>query len=139
VKAKILHYLSATAYGASFVAGLNLIGVATFLPAHIAKPVMLVPPLFGVLGHSALAIGDYLDDGVKNDSFKCAPLACLAALCVAVLSLTSCGVVETKPDGTRIEKKADAGLIHQIAGYALEALRIIKPTAPVAPVVEPVK
>lgn|GEM_PF-1711820 len=138
MKAKLLHYLSATAYGASFIAGLNLIGVATFLPAHIAKPVMLVPPLFGVLGHSALAVGDYLDDGVKNDSFKCAPLACLAALCLAVLGLTSCGVVETKPDGTKIEKKPDNTTIGLVVGVGLKVLELLH-SEPAAPVVLPTK
>lgn len=137
MKAKLLHYLSATAYGASFIAGLNLIGVATFLPAHIAKPLMLVPPLFGVIGHSALAIGDYLDDGVKNDSFKCAPLALLAAALIAVSACTSC-TVTTAPDGTKVER-TDTEAVGLIGKLAIEMVELFTPAAPAAPVVHPAK
>jgi len=69
---------------------------------------------------------------------QCAPLACLAALGIAVLGLTSCGVVETKPDGTKIEKKPDNTTIGLVVGVGLKVLELLHPE-PAAPVVLPTK
>lgn len=106
MKTRILHALSAIGAAASAVAGLNLIGFAKFLPPQVAAVLAIAPPVLATIGHAAIAIGDRVDDGEANNSFRCHPLAfvgaCVLAVAVAV-GFCSCSIT-TAPDGTRTQR-----------------------------------
>jgi len=104
VKTKILHALASIAAISSAVAGLNLIGIASFLPPKIAAVVTIIPTVAAAVAHGALAMGDKADDGQVNGSFKsrCHPVAFLAALVIA-LGMSSC-VTTVGPNGEKTTK-----------------------------------
>jgi hypothetical protein len=86
----LLKFLAGLAALGSTLGILDLSKVTNLLPPGWALPVALIPAIGAALVHFALAWGDYLDDGQKNDSFlRCAAWAVLGAL---VLALSSCQV-----------------------------------------------
>lgn len=70
---RVLATLTALLAGLTAIGGLDLSGVANFLPPGWAAVLATVPPLMLAAGHTVLAIGDQLDDGKKNDSFPRRP------------------------------------------------------------------
>ena len=73
---------------------------------------MIASPIAAAIGHAAIAVGDNLDDGKANGSFKCHPFAFIGAMAITVLvavNLVSCGplmpmVTTIQPDGTKTTK-----------------------------------
>lgn len=137
VKAKLLHTLSSIGAICSAAGGLNLVGVISFLPPKIAAALAIAPPVVAALGHAAMALGDALDDGERNDSFKirCSAFALIAALLVA-LACPSC-VSATAPDGT-VTETPDRGLIDSATETGFRLLDRLLPPPKAAPVAAPV-
>lgn len=133
MKPKILHSLSSVAAGASAIGGLHLTGVLAFLPPSVAGWVTIIPPIVAALGHAAIAIGDQLDDGVDNDSFRCSFFAFACALMLA-LCCVGCGTTVTTVDGTKTERKPDNETIGLVTGVGLKLAELFAP-----PKAEPTK
>lgn len=66
---RTLHILAAILAGLTAFGAADLSGIIHLLPEGWAAFVATLPPLALALGHSALALGDVLDDGKKNNSF----------------------------------------------------------------------
>ncbi|MCU0797414.1 MAG: hypothetical protein MUF31_15950 [Akkermansiaceae bacterium] len=98
---KVLQILAAVAAACSAVAGLDLAGILDILPEQVAPWVAVAPPVAAALFHAAIAIGDILDDGERNDSFGKLPLL-LFTLGLAFLVLPSCSVVASAITGQPI-------------------------------------
>jgi hypothetical protein len=66
---RFLHCLAALLSLLTLLGAADLSGIVKLLPEGWAALVATLPPLALALGHCALALGDQLDDGVKNNSF----------------------------------------------------------------------
>jgi len=86
---------------AGFVGGADFLQLLAVLPPETSKWLLVSGPAFAAgIKPLLMLIGDYLDDGVKNDSFKVGAfiLPFLALLCVP--GFTGCaGVSVTTPYG----------------------------------------
>ena len=91
MKSPLLKFLAGLAALGSALGILDLSKVTDLLPPGWALPVALIPPIGAAIVHFALAWGDRLDDGEVNDSFKCSPLALIAAVVIA-LACSGCQV-----------------------------------------------
>lgn len=70
-KRSILRVLTAVAGVATAVAGLDLLSVINILPDNVAKVVTaLTIPVALAVKEVAVVIGDYVDDGERNNSFR---------------------------------------------------------------------
>lgn len=91
---RLLTFLAGLAALGTSLGALDLSGFTSIFPAGWAKWFAIIPPLGAALVHFALAWGDYLDDGKKNDSFKvkCPPVTFVLALILSLSALvfTSC-------------------------------------------------
>ncbi|MBB5351361.1 hypothetical protein HNR46_001597 [Haloferula luteola] len=92
---KALHILAAVAAACSALGGLDLKGIINILPENVAGVIAILPVAAIALGHVILLVGDYLDDGKKNDSFgKLSAILLPLLLAVGFLTLQSCtGVI----------------------------------------------
>ena len=93
---RLLGFLAGLAALGSALGILDLSGFTSIFPAGWAKWIALIPPLGAAIVHFALAWGDYLDDGVKNDSFKVQlnPVTILLALIITLGALVSCSCTQ---------------------------------------------
>jgi hypothetical protein len=132
--ANILRILTAISAGATSLAAFDLGGVLHLVPGKYAVILGGLTLALKASKEVAVVVGDYLDDGKRNGSFNCAPLAFIAAGLIAVLGMTSC-VTTTAPDGTKTEK-TDAEAVTLFGGFALKFAELFKP-APVAVPVAP--
>jgi len=87
-KTRILTWLTAIAGIATILGGLDLTEILPLLPDHIAAMLTLALPVVITVGKIAVAIGDLLDDGLRNNSFKVGLMLLLAVLLAA--GMTSC-------------------------------------------------
>lgn len=69
-KRNILRLLTAGASMATAAAVVDLTSVAQVLPDNVSKFIILVGPLCLGIKEVAVVIGDYLDNGKRDDSFK---------------------------------------------------------------------
>lgn len=107
MKDRILKVLAAVAAFLTFLGGLDLSGIVSVLPNEIATGFATAFPLLAGVVHLVKAFGDFADDGKINGSFRCAPLAFIGAIVLALLAC-SCATTTTAPDGTVTVKKPDA-------------------------------
>ncbi len=103
---RFIHILAALLGILTVIGGLDLTGFLKILPEGWAAFVATLPPLALAIGHSAIALGDQLDDGQKNGSFppsgglKMHPVTFLLAVGIALMAgaLSSCKL----PEGIKI-------------------------------------
>lgn len=81
---KLLAFLAGLAALGTALGALDLTGFTSIFPEGWGKWFAILPPLGATIVHFALAWGDYMDDGKRNDSFKCAPLVWISALILAL-------------------------------------------------------
>ncbi len=113
---RILAILAGIAALGTALGALDLSGFTSIFPAGWGKWFAIIPPIGAALVHFALAWGDYLDDGQKNDSFrvKCPALVWIAALIFALVC-SSCQVplsisLEDARSGLRASYGSKSGL-----------------------------
>lgn len=70
MKTNILRILTAVAAAASTVAAVDLATVAQILPPHWAGYIFAASAVTLAVKEVAVAVGDTLDDGKRNGSFK---------------------------------------------------------------------
>lgn len=90
---KALQFLAAVAALASGVAGLDLAGVVHLIPSPWDAWVAVAPAGAATVFHFLIGIGDLLDDGQKNDSFKVRLLPWLLLAPVALCFSSCAGVI----------------------------------------------
>jgi len=86
-KQKLLAALTVIAGVCTLVGGIDLTQIAPLVPDHVAAWLVLALPAMVTIGKLAVLLGDYADDGVKNDSFKVGLLIGGLFLC---LGLSGC-------------------------------------------------
>lgn len=82
-KIAILRFLTAVGSGLSALAALDLTGVSHFFDPAVAAYLLAAGPVALTLKELVVSIGDWIDDGKLNKSFKIG----LFCFCVAVLTL----------------------------------------------------
>ena len=70
MKTNVLRVITAIGAGSSAVAALNLGGLMTLFPPHISVYIIGASAGALALKEISIVIGDYIDDGNRNDSFK---------------------------------------------------------------------
>lgn len=70
MKRNVLRVLTAIGAASSAVAALNLGGFITLLPPHVSVYIMGGSAAVLALKEISIVVGDYIDDGNRNDSFK---------------------------------------------------------------------
>lgn len=92
----VISILAAVAAVLSALAGLDLAGVIDILPPAVAPWVAVGPPIAAAALHFVVALGDLLDDGKKNGSFKFGRfgpvVAFLLVICFCLASTSCTGV-----------------------------------------------
>jgi hypothetical protein len=88
---KLLSILTTLAAIITGLAGLDLSGLATLIPGDHASTVAWISGSLTTLLVIIRALGDLLDDGKPNGSFRCPGPIFISALLLALLSLSSCG------------------------------------------------
>lgn len=123
---KFLLILAVVGAALSALGGLDLAGVITFLPKQWAGALAIVPPVAAAMLHFVMLIGDILDDGEQNGSFKIGnyrvkvdKVPLIAVFAVALLFLPSC----TNPVGMALLTGQDIP--------TTPVRRVDDPTAPV--------
>jgi hypothetical protein len=91
MRTKLLSYLTVTAAIIAALAALDLSGIATLIPGDHAAPVAWISGGLATALTIVRAIGDLLDDGKPNGSFKCPAWVAIGALLLACACMTSCG------------------------------------------------
>ena len=99
MKTRILSILAAVAAFLTMLGGLDLAEIISVLPEKVATVFATALPLLAGFVHLIKAIGDFVDDGKINGSFRV--LAFFAALSFALMSM-SCAVVESTVTGRPI-------------------------------------
>lgn len=89
-KAKILSAFTAVLAVIAMLSAADFSGILALFPGEHSGTIALISGTLATLGTVIRAIGDLIDDGVVNNSFKIHPLACLGALVLAVAALASC-------------------------------------------------
>lgn len=69
-KQRILLWLTAIAGICTLIGGLDLTEILPLVPDQVAAALTLALPAVITIGKIATIIGDLLDDGLRNDSFK---------------------------------------------------------------------
>lgn len=96
---KALNALKALAAISASVAGLDLTGILPLLPEGWSTYVLLIPTIGAAVVHTASVIGDYMDDGKKNDTFTYGVLLMVGLSCL----FTSCSVSSYTVDGSKYD------------------------------------
>lgn len=90
-KQHVLTFLTVIAGICTMIGGLDLTEIKPMLPDHIAAWLVLALPAVITTGKIVTLIGDLLDDGIKNDSFKGGgPWVLLLAIVLGSQLLTGC-------------------------------------------------
>jgi hypothetical protein len=128
MKTKFLRFLSGAALITGGLAGLDLSGLTALFPAEIRGTVIAASLLLAGSKDVVVALGDLLDDGVRNNSFKMLMwvLAPIMALTLTLGLLTGC-VSTTAKDGT-VTRTPDKETI----GIALDFFKLWAPPPPQA-------
>lgn len=89
---------------AAFLGGADFMQLMSIVPPDVAAWLIVAGPAFAAGAKPLiLMIGDYMDDGVKNDSFKIRSILLPFLLCSVILTLPSCvstTITTTALDGT---------------------------------------
>lgn len=88
---KLLSILTTLAAIITGLAGLDLSGIASLIPGDHAGTVAWISGSLTTLLIIIRALGDLLDDGKPNGSFRCPGPIFISALLLSLLALTSCG------------------------------------------------
>jgi hypothetical protein len=131
---KILRILTAISSGATSLSVFDLNGIVSVVPGKFAGPLLGITVGIAAVKELAVVAGDYLDNGKRDGSFKCAALAFIAAGVIAVLGMTSCVSLTTAPDGTVTEKRPDSTAIERVAGFGLSLAEILRPAPKATPI-----
>ena len=146
MKLKLLRLLSGLALLAGGLAGLDLTGLTSIFPEAFRATILSGALILAGSKDTIIALGDQLDDGVRNNSFKLLPFLLIGVSFAAAAMLTSC-VTTTAKDGT-VTRTPDTPTISAAfdffklwAPQPPQAIEITIPAgpAPVAPVIVPAK
>ncbi len=91
MKRKLLNGLLALAGLCTVIGGLDLTQILPLLPDHVAAWLAMALPVVITAEKLIVAIGDLLDDGKRNDSFRVGALA-LLLIPALLFALPSCGL-----------------------------------------------
>jgi hypothetical protein len=89
-KQRILLWLTAIAGICTVIGGLDLTEILPLLPNPVAAWLTLALPVVVTVGKIVLIIGDLLDDGIRNDSFKGGTWLLLLIAVLACSGLSGC-------------------------------------------------
>lgn len=67
---KALLILAAVGAALSALGGMDIVGIITFLPDQWASFLAIAPPIAAASVHVIQAVGDVLDNGIRDNSFK---------------------------------------------------------------------
>lgn len=87
-KERALLWLTVIAGICTVIGGLDLTQILPLLPDHVAAWLVMALPSVVTIQKATVAIGDLLDDGIKNDSFKVGLL--IGGLILGCQLLTGC-------------------------------------------------
>ena len=131
MKLKLLRLLSGLALLAGGLAGLDLTGLTSIFPEAFRATILSGALILAGSKDTLIALGDQLDDGVRNNSFKLLPCLLIGLSIATAASLTGC-VTTTAKDGT-VTRTPDA----EVIGKALDFFKLWAPQP--APEVPPAK
>ena len=96
MKTKVIRAIAAIAKVLAAVAAVGSLPAVQFLPEKYLVPALVALGIISTTKDFLISLGDWLDDGKKNGSFKL-PLVILGGLCLLLL-LPSCS---TTPSGEK--------------------------------------
>jgi succinate dehydrogenase hydrophobic anchor subunit len=135
MKARILSVLAAVAAFLTMLGGLDLSGIIDVLPPKVATGFATALPLLAGIVHLLNALGDFIDDGKINGSFK----SSLVVLLLVALTLTfsSCTLAvdpATGRLGLATDPEAVSAVVERLNQRLNEKLQDAPPVAvPVVP------
>lgn len=138
MKTRILSVLAAVAAFLTMLGGLDLSGIIDVLPPKVATGFATALPLLAGVVHLLNALGDFLDDGKINGSFKSFLVALL--LVALTLSFASCAIAFDPATG-RLSVATDPGAVSAISERLSDRLneKLADEMPPVAPQAVPAK
>lgn len=138
MKTRILSALAAVAAFLTLLGGLDLSGIIDVLPPRVATWLATALPLLAGIVHLIRALGDFIDDGKINGSFR--SLLLVTLLAVLVLGMSACTLAfdpGTGRFGVQTDPKAVSAIVERLNERLNEKLENDLP--PVAVPVNPAK
>ena len=138
VKTRILSALAAVAAFLTLLGGLDLSGIIDVLPPKVATGLATALPLLAGVVHLINALGDFLDDGKINGSFR--SLLVLSLLAVLMLGMSAC-TVAFDPGTGRFGVQTDPASVSAIIERVNQRLneKLAEEVPPIAVPVVPAK
>jgi len=126
MKPKLLSYLTITAAIITALSALDLSGIAALMPGDHDATVAWISGGLTTLLTIVRSIGDLLDDGKPNNSFRCPAWVALGALLIACACMSSCGT----PLNLRVfDPEHGIGASYSTkGGIGVEYVRPVEPT-----------
>ncbi len=110
MKTKVLNFLAVILAALTVIGGLNLADYISILPDNVAKAFAVILPAIAVIVHLINTLGDLIDDGEANGSWrpKLFTFALLLGLCCLLPSCAGIGsAISGQPIHTTPVQRAD--------------------------------